>query len=215
MTFGWAQRPNSGWIEVVCGSMFSGKTEELIRRLKLAAIARQRVQIFKSARDDRYGEKEIVSHSDNRLHSDLVHRAEDILAKLHPKTQVVGIDEAQFLGEGLVRVCQMLADRGARVIVAGLDQDYRGEPFEPMPALLAVAESITKLNAVCVTCGGPANRTQRLTAEAGRVLVGAAESYEARCRRCHEPNGNPQIDFLPRPMAVKVKHTAEPDKHQG
>src|SRR5262245_42783603 len=114
MTFGWAQRPNSGWIEVVCGSMFSGKTEELIRRLKLAAIGRQRVQIFKSARDDRYGEKEIVSHSDNRLHSELVNRAEDILAKLHPKTQVLGIDEAQFLGDGLVRVCQMLADRGAR-----------------------------------------------------------------------------------------------------
>jgi thymidine kinase len=215
MTFGWARQPNSGWIEVVCGSMFSGKTEELIRRLKLAAIARQRVQIFKSHRDDRYAETQIVSHSDSRLQSELVARAEDILGKLHPKTQVVGIDEAQFLGEGLVRVCTMLADRGARVIVAGLDQDYRGEPFEPMPALLAVAEHITKLHAVCVQCGGPANRTQRLTAEEGRVVVGAAESYEARCRRCHEPNGNPQIDFLPRPMPVKPKAPTNEDKHQG
>jgi thymidine kinase len=205
MTFGWAQRPNSGWIEVVCGSMFSGKTEELIRRLKLAAIARQRVQIFKSRSDDRYAQDEIVSHSDSRLRSELVSKAEDILAKLHPKTQVVGIDEAQFLGEGLVQVCQMLADRGARVIVAGLDQDFRGEPFEPMPALLAVSESITKLHAVCVQCGAPANRSQRLSIDDGRVLVGAADAYEARCRRCHEPHGNPQLDFLPRAPALVAK----------
>jgi thymidine kinase len=210
MTFGWQQRPNSGWIEVVCGSMFSGKTEELIRRLKLAAIARQRVQIFKSRKDDRYdgGKDELVSHADSRLWSELVSTAEDILPKLHPKTQVIGIDEAQFLGDGLVRVCQDLADRGARVIVAGLDQDYRGEPFEPMPALLAVAESITKLQAVCVQCRGPANRTQRMTAEEGRVVVGAAEAYEARCRRCHEPNGNPQFDFLARKSAARSVNNA-------
>jgi thymidine kinase len=195
MTFGW-QRMNSGWIEVICGSMFSGKTEELIRRLKLAAIARQRVQIFKSQKDDRYAQDELVSHADNRLLSELVMNAEDILNKLHPKTQVIGIDEAQFLGNGLVKVCQMLADRGARVIVAGLDQDYRGEPFEPMPQMLAISESITKLHAVCVQCGAPANRTQRMTDDEGQVLVGAAESYEARCRRCHEPNGNPQFDFI-------------------
>ncbi len=178
--------------------MFSGKTEELIRRLKLAAIARQRVQIFKSQKDDRYAQDELVSHADSRLESELVTNADEIPTKLHPKTQVIGIDEAQFLGDGLVRVCQMLADRGARVIVAGLDQDYRGEPFEPMPALLAVAESITKLHAVCVQCGAPANRTQRMTTEEGRVLVGAGEAYEARCRRCHEPHGNPQFDFLAR-----------------
>jgi len=204
MTFGW-QRPNSGWIEVICGSMFSGKTEELIRRLKLAAIARQRVQIFKSQKDDRYAPDALVSHADNRLRSELVTSAEDILNKLHPKTQVIGVDEAQFLGNGLVKVCQMLADRGARVIVAGLDQDYRGEPFEPMPQMLAISESITKLHAVCVQCGAPANRTQRMTDDEGQVLVGAAESYEARCRRCHEPHGNPQFDFIARrPAPQKV-----------
>ncbi len=202
MTYGFVQ---AGGIEVVCGPMFSGKTEELIRRLRLAAIARQRVQIFKSAKDDRYADEEIVSHSDRRLTSEPVSSAQEVLDKLHPRTQVVGIDEVQFLGLEVVKVCQTLADRGVRVIVAGLDQDYRGEPFEPMPQLLAVAESITKQAAVCVVCSAPATRTQRLTAQGERVLVGAAESYEARCRRCHEPSGNPQFDFLPRMATLQRK----------
>ena len=187
----------AGWIEVVCGPMFSGKTEELIRRLRLAAIARQRVQVFKSAKDNRYAVQEVVSHSDRRLNSTPVDSPAALLERLHPRTQVVGIDEVQFLGSEVVRLCQDLADRGLRVIVAGLDQDFRGEPFEPMPQLLAVAEQITKLQAVCVVCSAPANRTQRLSGEGERVLVGAQESYEARCRHCHEPSGSQQIDFLP------------------
>lgn len=192
--------PGSGWIEVICGPMFSGKTEELIRRLRLAAIARQRVQVFKSAKDNRYAEAEVVSHSDSRLMSTPVDSAAALMEKLHPRTHVIGIDEVQFLGTDVVRTCQELADRGIRVIAAGLDQDFRGEPFEPMPQLLAVAEQITKLQAVCVVCSKPANRTQRLVPEGDRVLVGANEAYEARCRHCHEPTGNPQIDFLPRLM---------------
>lgn len=194
----WLPQTPSGWIEVICGPMFSGKTEELIRRLKLAAIARQRVQIFKSAQDIRYDESDIVSHSDSRIHSEPVHTARHILERLHPKTQVVGVDEAQFLGNLLIEVTQTLADRGVRVIIAGLDQDYRGEPFEPMPQLLAIAELITKLQAVCVVCSAPATRTQRLVNDEERVLVGAQDSYEARCRRCHDASGQPQIDFLPR-----------------
>lgn len=198
MTIGFGQSSHSGWIEVVCGPMFSGKTEELIRRLRLAAIARQRVQIFKSAKDDRYADQEIVSHSDQRLLSAPVSSAQEVMDKLHPRTQVIGIDEVQFLGTEIVSVCQNLADRGMRVIVAGLDQDFRALPFEPMPQLLAIAEVITKQSAVCVICSAPATRTQRLVSEGERVLVGASESYEARCRRCHEPSGNPQIEFLPR-----------------
>jgi thymidine kinase len=188
--------------------MFSGKTEELIRRLRLAAIARQRVQIFKSARDDRYAAQEIVSHSDQRLLSLPVASAQEVLDKLHPRTQVIGIDEVQFLGADIVSVCQNLADRGLRVIVAGLDQDFRALPFEPMPQLLAIAEVITKQSAVCVVCSAPATRTQRLVGEGERVLVGASESYEARCRRCHEPSGNPQIEFLPR-MLSRAATTAK------
>lgn len=176
---------DTGWIEVICGPMFSGKTEELIRRLKRARIARQRVQIFKPAIDHRYATDRIVSHSAQELESTSITRAEQILALVHPETEVVGIDEVQFLEGDVVGVCETLADAGCRVVVAGLDQDYAGRPFEPMPVLLALAEYITKQLAICVICGNPAGRSQRLVAEGSRVVVGAAESYEARCRSCH------------------------------
>ncbi|MHB1846193.1 MAG: thymidine kinase [Deltaproteobacteria bacterium] len=179
-----------GWIEVICGPMFSGKTEELIRRLKRAEIARQRVQIFKPRIDRRYGEEHVVSHSEQRLPSVPVDHAEQILERLDPQTQVVGVDEVQFLGPEAVRVCEALADRGLRVIVAGLDQDYRGVPFEPMPQLLAVAEFVTKELAVCVVCGNPAHRSQRLVLDDRRLLVGAHGAYEARCRACFRPDGD-------------------------
>jgi len=174
----------TGWIEVICGSMYSGKTEELIRRLRRAMIAHLNVLIIKPRIDNRYSGDHLVSHSDQRIPSQSVSNAEDIAA-LAEKAQVVGIDEAQFFGNGLIRVCETLADRGKRVIVAGLDQDYRGEPFEPIPQLLAIAEYITKTLAICVKCGNPANRTQRLSRDSERVLIGGTEIYEARCRKCH------------------------------
>jgi thymidine kinase len=177
--------PNTGWIEVIVGSMYSGKTEELIRRLRRAQIARQTVGIFKPRIDDRYGRDHIVSHSDQRIPSRSVGSARDILRHAH-EAQVIGIDEGQFLGPDLVRVCERLARRGKRVIVAGLDQDYRGRPFEPMPQLLAIAEYITKTLAICVVCGNPANRSYRKKQRAGRVVVGGTDLYEARCRRCFE-----------------------------
>lgn len=175
-----------GWIEVICGSMFSGKTEELIRRLRRAQIARQNVAIFKPAIDTRYSEGHIVSHSEQRIPSVAVRSAAEILEKVGD-ARVVGIDEGQFFGMELVDVCNTLADRGLRVIVAGLDQDYRGLPFEPMPQLMAVAESVTKTLAICMVCGSPANRTQRLSADETRVVVGSTDIYEARCRKCHRP----------------------------
>jgi thymidine kinase len=179
---------NMGWIEVVVGPMFSGKSEELIRRLRRAEIARQRVQIFKPAIDARYAKNEIVSHSGLEIPSDNVSKASEILEKLQPRTEVVGIDEAQFLGDEVVEVCTKLANLGKRVIVAGLDTDFRGRPFEPMPRLLAVAEEITKLLAICVRCGNPAVHTQRLVENEELIVVGASDAYEARCRRCFEPN---------------------------
>jgi len=179
-----ARPTKSGWIEVVVGPMYSGKTEELIRRLRRAQIARQRVEIFKPAIDTRYGADHIVSHSELRIPSRLVSTATDILAHAD-EAEVIGIDEGQFLGPELPRVVNALADQGKRVIVAGLDQDYRGLPFDPMPQLLAIAEYITKTLAICVVCGEPASRTQKNRAEGGRVVVGGAELYEARCRRCH------------------------------
>ncbi len=175
-----------GQIEVVCGSMFSGKTEELIRRLRRAQIAKQRVAIFKPHIDTRYSAEEIVSHSEQRIPSTVVETAQQILL-FSVDADVIGIDEAQFFDINLVEVCQTLADQGKRVIVAGLDTDYRGIPFEPIPQLLAIAEYITKTLAVCMKCGAPANRTQRITKNKDRVLVGATESYEARCRTCFEP----------------------------
>ena len=176
---------NSGWIEVIVGSMYSGKTEELIRRLRRAQIARQRVAIFKPAIDDRFGRDQLVSHSEIRIPSRAVKTAKDVLRHAH-EAQVIGIDEGQFLGPDLVKVCERLARRGKRVIVAGLDQDYLGKPFEPMPQLLAIAEYITKTLAICVVCGSPANRSYRKKRRTARVVVGGADLYEARCRRCFE-----------------------------
>ncbi len=175
--------PQSGWIEVIVGSMYSGKTEELIRRLRRAQIARQRVEIFKPAVDTRYAKDHIVSHSEIRIPSRMVKTASEILKHAH-EAQVIGIDEGQFLGPGLLEVAERLAGQGKRVIIAGLDQDYLGKPFEPMPQLLAVAEYITKTLAICVICGAPANRTYRKVAKGGRVVVGGSDLYEARCRHC-------------------------------
>lgn len=176
---------NVGWIEVVCGCMFSGKTEELIRRLRRAQIARQSVVVFKPMIDDRYSTERIVSHSEQSLVSTPVKDAQEIIA-LAGQAQVIGIDEGQFFGPNLVEVCERLANEGRRVIVAGLDQDFQGKPFEPMPQLLAVAEYITKTLAICVVCGNPADRTYRRSTSQERVVVGAKELYEARCRRCHQ-----------------------------
>lgn len=177
---------NVGWIEVIAGCMFSGKTEELIRRIRRAQIARQQVAIFKPKIDNRYSSDHIVSHSEARLLSSVVERSGEIL-EAAKDAQVVGIDEGQFFDMGIVDVAEQLANQGKRVIIAGLDQDFRGKPFEPMPQLLAVAEYITKTLAICVVCGNPADRTQRTTASSERVLVGAKDSYEARCRKCFEP----------------------------
>jgi thymidine kinase len=176
-----------GWIEVIAGSMFSGKSEELIRRLRRAQIARQNVQIFKPAIDRRYAEDEIVSHSEMKIGSENVRTSAELLSRVLPDTEVVGIDEGQFFDTELPGACIRLAADGKRVIVAGLDQDYLGKPFEPMPHLLAIAEYITKTLAICMVCGGPANHTQRLVASKERVLVGASGTYEARCRHCWDP----------------------------
>lgn len=175
---------NVGWIEVIAGCMFSGKTEELIRRLRRAEIAKQKVVIFKPKIDNRYSIDSIVSHSEQSLPSILIENDSDII-KLSSNAQVIGIDEAQFFSGNLVNICNSLANAGKRIIVAGLDQDYRGIPFEPMPQLLAIAEYITKTLAICMVCGNPADKTQRKTISAERVVVGAADIYEARCRKCH------------------------------
>ncbi len=179
---------HAGWIEVITGSMFSGKSEELIRRLRRAQIARQKVQIFKPRFDNRFSEDEIVSHSAMRMSSSNVASSADLLRDVEPDTEVVGIDEGQFFDDKLPEVCNTLADRGKRVIVAGLDQDYLGKPFEPMPQLLAIAEYITKTLAICMVCGSPANHTQRLVVSRDRLLLGAQGTYEARCRACFDPN---------------------------
>ena len=171
--------------------MFSGKSEELIRRVRRAQIARQKVQLFKPRLDARYSEAEIVSHSEMKMPSQVVEQAAEILAAAStPDTEVVAIDEGQFFDASLVGVADALANRGLRVIVAGLDQDYRGRPFEPMPQLMAVAEYVDKTLAVCMRCGAPANRSQRLVATEDRVVVGGAGQYEARCRRCFHPDGD-------------------------
>ncbi|GAB4300388.1 MAG: thymidine kinase [Ignavibacteriaceae bacterium] len=175
---------DTGWIEVIAGCMFSGKTEELIRRLRRAEIARQTVKIFKPKIDTRYSDNSIVSHSEQSLPSLIIDNASEILNN-SVDAQVIGIDEAQFFSNDLIDVCNRLANDGKRVIVAGLDQDYRGVPFEPMPQLLAIAEYITKTLAICVNCGNPADKTQRKTAVQGRVVVGDSDLYEARCRKCH------------------------------
>ena len=179
-------RSGLGWIEVICGSMFSGKTEELIRRLRRAQIARQTVSIFKPKIDNRFSSDHLVSHNEQRIPSISVNNSEEILEKVRD-SQVIGIDEAQFFDNSLVEVCQTLANQGKRVIVAGLDKDFKGEPFEPMPQLLAVSEYITKTLAICVKCGNPANHTQRITDSKEQVVVGSEDIYEARCRHCFVP----------------------------
>jgi len=179
-------KQHTGWIEVICGSMFSGKTEELIRRMRRAMIARQKVELFKPKIDTRYSENDIVSHDMQKIPSRVVERPKQIF-DLSLEAQVVGIDEAQFFDKSLVKICQKLANMGKRVIIAGLDQDYRGIPFDPIPELLAIAEYITKTHAICVICGNPANHTQRITDDTDKVIVGAGDVYEARCRNCFEP----------------------------
>ncbi|HWS54558.1 MAG TPA: thymidine kinase [Pyrinomonadaceae bacterium] len=185
-----------GWIEVIAGSMFSGKSEELIRRLRRARIARLKVQVFKPEIDVRFSRDHIVSHSEMRHESDAVPTATEILERVGPATDVVGIDEGQFFDNDLVDVVNTLAGRGLRVIVAGLDQDYRGRPWEPMPQLLAVAEYITKTHAICVRCGQPANYSQRIVEVEGRVVVGASDAYEARCRRCFVPHADAPTRYV-------------------
>jgi len=187
-----AGKSGNGWIEVVCGSMFCGKTEELIRRVRRAKIARQRVQVFKPMIDTRYAVERVTSHNGLDVEAMPVESSEAILMRIEPDTNVVAIDEVQFFDPDVVRVCQTLAERGLRVIAAGLDMDFRGEPFGPLPQLMAEAEQVEKLRAICVVCGEPASRTQRLID--GRpasyddpiIFVGGSESYEARCRLHHE-----------------------------
>jgi thymidine kinase len=184
-----------GWIEVIVGSMFSGKSEELIRRLRRASIAKQKVQVFKPKIDDRYSLDEIISHSGMSHVSKPVMTAAEMMSLIEPDTQVVGIDEGQFFDIGLVDAANELANSGRRVIIAGLDQDYMGRPFEPMPQLLAIAEFITKTHAICVKCGAIANYSQRISASTERIEVGATDKYEARCRRC----------FVPRPDLPTIR----------
>lgn len=180
-----------GWIEVVVGGMFSGKTEELIRRLRRAEFARQKIQVFKPTIDDRYHQSDVTSHNKNSFAAEPVADSNEIWDLLHDDTQVVGIDEGQFFDSGLVQVVQTLAQRGVRVIIAGLDTDWQAKPFEPMPTLMAIAENVTKQHAVCVVCGGAASRTQRTgvsgESSTDRVLVGSTDSYEARCREHFKP----------------------------
>lgn len=189
----------SGWIEVICGCMFSGKSEELIRRIKRAKIAKMDVQVYKPKLDDRYHERAVVSHNGVMEEAIPVEHSREILALLRPETEVVAIDEVQFFDEGIIAVCEELAARGIRVICAGLDQDFRGEPFGVTPKLLALAEYVTKLEAICVSCGSPATRTQRLINGVPAhyndpvIMVGTSESYESRCRHCHEVPGKPAV----------------------
>jgi thymidine kinase len=195
-------RYDGGWIEVICGSMFSGKSEELIRRVKRAHIARQKIHVFKPILDDRYEAEKISSHDGLQWDALTVHNASEILALVDEDADVIAIDEVQFFDWTIVDTCEELANQGKRVILTGLDMDFRGEPFGPMPLLIAQAELIDKLQAICVVCGAPASRTQRLID--GRpanyddpvILVGASEVYEARCRRCHEvpPPKNTSIE---------------------
>lgn len=174
---------SSGWVEVICGSMFSGKTEELIRRLNRALLAKQKVEIFKPAVDTRYDETNVVSHNENAIRSTPVNFANDILL-LAGDSHVVGVDEAQFFDDQLPAVCQQLANQGKRVIVAGLDMTYDGLPFGPMPAIMSAAEFVTKVHAICMQCGALASYSFRLTSEKNQVMLGEKSTYEARCRRC-------------------------------
>lgn len=187
-----------GRIELICGSMFSGKTEELLRRVKRAEIARQKIQIFKPALDDRYSVTRVWSHEGAQREAEVIAQASEILVRMHSDTDIVAVDEAQFLDSELPEIADELAGRGLRVIIAGLDLDFRGEPFGPIPRLLAQAELVDKLHAICVRCGAEASRTQRLIEQRPAnyndpiILVGADETYEARCRDCHEVPGKPK-----------------------
>lgn len=182
----------SGWLELICGSMFSGKSEELIRRVKRATYAKQEVKVFKPAIDNRYSEEAVVSHNGTSMTSHVISSPAEIWDHISESTDVIAVDEVQFFGESIIDDLSMLADKGYRVIAAGLDMDFRGEPFGVVPDLMAVAESVTKLQAVCSVCGSPASRTQRLidgkpaSYDDPVILVGASESYEARCRHHHE-----------------------------
>ena len=185
------ENKNTGWIEVICGSMFSGMSEELIRRVRRVQIAKKKVQVFKPTIDDRYDVQYIYSHNGTKVEAINIAKSKEILETVEPDTEVVAIDEAQFYGDDIVLICQKLADKGKRIIIAGLDQDFRGEPFGPIPKLLAIAEEIDKLQAICIICGNIASRTQRLVNgqpakySDPTILIGAKESYEARCRKCH------------------------------
>src|SRR5689334_19484071 len=203
---------NIGWIEVICGPMFSGKSEELIRRLRRARIARKRVQVFKPAIDTRYSDTEIVSHGDLRMQSEPLESAREMLQRIDWRTEVVGVDEANFIGSELIEIAGTLADSGKQVLIAGLDTDYMGRPFSPIPELLALAESITKTLAICMRCGNPAKHTQRLVESEDLIVVGAAGMYEARCRRCFEP-GIPKQEYL---EFARPRHAqpAEDEQHR-
>ena len=187
--FGWTQgfAQGRGWIEVIVGGMFSGKTEELIRRLRRAELARQKIQVFKPLIDDRYHKEDVTSHNKNSFKATPLKNSREIWAHLNEDTQIVGIDEGQFFDSSIVETLQMLANRGIRVIVAGLDTDWQTKPFEPMPHLMAIAENVTKQHAVCMVCGSPASRTQRTTNSNEKVLVGSHGLYEARCREHFRP----------------------------
>ena len=180
----------TGWVEVIAGSMFSGKSEELIRRLNRARIARQKVQVFKPGIDARYSTEEIASHSGQKHISIPVSTTAEMMAQIADETEVIGIDEAQFFDMAIIEAVNLLAETGKRVIVAGLDQDYTGKPFEPMPQLLSIAEFITKTHAICVKCGATANYSQRTVESEARVEVGASDKYEARCRKCFVPHAD-------------------------
>lgn len=180
----------TGWIEVIAGSMFSGKSEELIRRLNRARIARQRVQVFKPGIDERYSVEEIASHSGQKHMSIPVSSTDEMMKQVLDDTEVIGIDEAQFFDMAIIDAANELAESGKRVIIAGLDQDFMGKPFEPMPQLLSIAEFITKTHAICVKCGSTANYSQRTVESEERVEVGAADKYEARCRKCFIPHAD-------------------------
>ncbi|MFD1852193.1 thymidine kinase [Oceanobacillus bengalensis] len=201
----------NGWIEVICGSMFSGKSEELIRRVRRATFANLSVQVFKPAIDKRYNDTAVVSHNGTSTVAHPIHRSEEILERIDKNIEIVGIDEVQFFDENIVDIAEELANQGIRVITAGLDMDFRGEPFGPVPQLMAVSEFVTKLNAICPLCGSPASRTQRLingkpaSYDDPVILVGASESYEPRCRHHHEVPNKPVSNVLTSDMIDAVK----------
>ncbi|MBU4484679.1 thymidine kinase [bacterium] len=200
----------TGAIEVVCGPMFSGKTEETIRRIRLALIAKQKIQIFKHSIDDRYDNCCLMSHTSVRLDAIPVKTSDEIMKKIKDSTRVVGIDEAQFFDEDISKVCEKLANRGLRVIVAGLDQDSKGNPFGFMPQLMAIADSVLKLKSVCMVCGGWASKSQRLTDDDQQVVVGSGEIYEARCRACFDPDLSLEKAIPIRPRSKKKEEKEMP-----